>query len=55
VGKYKFAGAASAARHTYVIECEGYYYPAPHNTVAHALDDPAVKRRVLKMGAPRLI
>jgi hypothetical protein len=55
VGKYKFAGAASAAKHTYVIECEGYYYPAPHTTVAQALDDAAVKRRVLKMGAPRLI
>ena len=55
IGKYKFPGAATAARHTYVIECEGHHYPAPHTTVAGALMDAAVKRRVRKAPAPRLL
>ena len=55
IGKYKFQGAATAARYTYVIECEGHHYPAPHTTVAGALMDAAVKRRVRKAPAPRLL
>ena len=45
IGAYKFmSGAASA--HTFVIECEGHYYPARHTAVANAIADPAVRRRV---------
>ena len=55
IGTHKFAGAAKPSRHTYVIECEGFHYPIPHKTVAGALADAAVKRRISKAPAPRLL
>jgi len=53
-GAYTFAAGAHS-RHTYVIECEGQYYPATHGTIADALTDATVKRRVRKAGPPRLL
>jgi hypothetical protein len=53
-GAYTFAAGAHS-RHTYVIECEGHYYPATHGTIADALTDATVKRRVRKAGPPRLL
>lgn len=41
------------SKHTYVIECDGYHYPARHTAVAGAFADAAVKRRVRKAGPPR--
>ena len=55
IRNHKFAQAAKPSKHTYVIECEGVHYPAPHGTVADALSDAAVKRRVRKMANPKLI
>ena len=43
------------SKHAYVVECEGNYYLATHTTVAGALVDDAVKRRVKKAPPPRLI
>ena len=40
------------SKHTYVIECDGYHYPARHTAVAGALADAAVKRRVRKLARP---
>ncbi len=37
-------------RYTYVIECDGHYYPATHGTLADTLTDATVKRRVRKAG-----
>ena len=53
-GAYTFA-AGNVSKHTYVVECEGYYYPATHDTVATALTDAATKRRIKKAGLPRLL
>ena len=53
-GRYKFPSGA-ASPHTYVIECEGHHYPARHSTVAGALTDAAVKRRIKKAAKPRLL
>ena len=53
-GAYTFAAGAHS-KHTYVIECEGHYYPATHGTFADALTDATVKRRGLKAGPPRLL
>ena len=53
-GAYTFA-AGNLSKHTYVVECEGHYYPATHDTVAAALTDASVKRRVKKAGLPRLL
>ena len=53
-GAYTFA-AGNLSRHTYVVECEGHYYPATHDTVAAALTNASVKRRVKKAGPPRLL
>ena len=53
-GAYTFA-AGNLSKHTYVVECEGHYYPATHDTVAAALTDASVKRRVKKAGPPRLL
>ena len=53
-GAYTYAAGAHS-RHTYVIECEGHYYPATHGTIADALTDATVKRRVRKAGPPRLL
>jgi hypothetical protein len=47
--------AGNLSKHTYVVECEGHYYPATHDTVAAALTDASVKRRVRKAGPPRLL
>ena len=55
IGKYKFPCAAHHARATYVIECEGHHYPAPHTTVAGAIVDAATKRRLRKAPPPRLL
>ena len=51
---YTFA-AGNLSKHTYVVECEGHHYPATHDTVAAALTDASVKRRVKKAGPPRLL
>ena len=51
-GAYTFA-AGNLSKHTYIVECEGHYYPATHDTVAAALTDASVKRRVKKAGPPR--
>ena len=53
-GAFTFA-AGNLSKHTYVVECEGHYYPATHDTVAAALTDASVKRRVRKAGPPRLL
>ena len=53
-GAYTFA-AGNLSKHTYVVECEGHYYPATHDTIAAALTDASVKRRVKKAGLPRLL
>jgi hypothetical protein len=53
-GAYTFT-AGNLSKHTYVVECEGHYYPATHDTVAAALTDASVKRRVRKAGPPRLV
>ena len=53
-GRYKFPSGA-ASPHTYIIECEGHHYPARHSTVAGALTDAAVKRRIKKAAKPRLL
>ena len=53
-GAYTFA-AGNVSKHTFVVECEGYYYPATHDTVATALTDAATKRRIKKAGLPRLL
>ena len=51
---HQFATGA-CSRHTYVVECESHFYPARHSTIARAIVDAAVKRRVSKMPAPRLV
>ena len=43
------------SKHTYVIECDGFHYPARHTAVAGALADAAVKRRVRKAGPPKAL
>jgi hypothetical protein len=55
IGAHEFAAAARPSTHTYVIECDGIHYPAPHTTVAAALDDAAVKRRIRKAANPTLL
>ena len=45
IGSYDFASGARSA-HTFVIECEGHFYPARHTAVANAIADPAIRRRV---------
>ena len=52
-GAFTFS-SGKRSKHTYVIECEGYYYPACHTAVAGAIADDAVKRRVRKAGNPKL-
>ena len=46
-GNFRFA-SGKAAKHTYIIECEGFYYPATHTCVAGAMVDAGVKRRIRK-------
>ena len=53
-GAYRFT-SGKHSKHTYIVECEGYYYPATHDTVAGALTDAAVKRRIRKAPPPRLL
>jgi hypothetical protein len=53
-GNYVFPDGRKS-KHTYVIECEGHCYPAPHGTVARHLADAAVKRRINKAPPPRLL
>ena len=53
-GAYTFA-AGNLSKHTYVVGCEGHYYPATHDTIAAVLTDASVKRRVKKAGLPRLL
>ena len=43
------------SKHTYVIECEGYYYPVRHSAVAGAIEDGATRRRIKKAATPRLM
>lgn len=47
IGKHKFAERKTAAQ-AYVVECEGNCYPATDKTVARALKDQALKRRLQK-------
>ena len=54
IGEHSFA-SSKLSKHTYIIEYDGHHYPATHTTVAGALIDAAVKRRVRKMCAPRLM
>jgi hypothetical protein len=54
VGKYTFP-AGRTSKHTYVIKCDGYHYPATHSTVADALIDAATKRRIKKAPPPKVI
>ena len=53
-GNFRFA-SGKAAKHTYIIECEGFYYPATHTCVAGAMVDAGVKRRIRKPPPPRLL
>ena len=54
VGKHVFA-AGNTSQHTYVIECEGIFYPARHSTIAGALVDAATKQRIRKAALPKLL
>jgi hypothetical protein len=54
IGEHSFA-SSKLSKHTYIIEYDGHHYPATHTTVAGALMDAAVKRRVRKAPAPRLL
>ena len=53
-GRFKFSNGTTAP-HTYVIESDGHHYVVTHTTVAGALTDDGVKRRVKKAPAPRLL
>jgi len=56
-GENTFA-SGKQSKHRYIIEYDGYFYPATHTTVktvAGALTDAAVKRRIKKAPAPRLL
>jgi hypothetical protein len=53
-GRHTFP-SGKASPHTYVIECDGHYYPATHGAVADALTDAATKRRVKKARPPKII
>ena len=53
-GNFRFA-SGSTAKHTYIIECDGFYYPATHTCVAGAMVDAGVKRRIKKAPPPRLL
>ena len=44
IGRHAFP-SGHVSRHTFVIESEGFNYPATHTTVANTLVDPAFKRR----------
>ena len=54
IGKHRFPDG-SMANSTYVVECEGHHYPVRHSSIAGALDDDAVKRRVRKMQPPKAL
>ena len=43
------------SKHTYIIACDGFYYMATHATVAGAMVDAGVKRRIRKAPPPRLL
>ena len=43
------------SKHTYIIACDGFYYAATHTTVAGAMVDAGVKRRIRKAPPPRLL
>ena len=51
IGTFAFADGTTSA-HTYVVECDGHYYPARHSTVADALADARTKRRIAKRPHP---
>ena len=53
-GNFRFSNGKTAP-HAYVIESDGHHYVVTHTTVAGALTDDSVKRRVKKAPAPRLI
>ena len=53
IGKYSFPDRIS--KYTYIVECEGNHYPATHTTIAGALTDAAVKRRIKKNAPPRAL
>ena len=46
-GEHRFA-SGKMSKYTYIIEYDGYFYPATHTTVAGALIDVTVKRRIKK-------
>ena len=55
IGSHRFPNG-NVSKHTYVIECEGHHYAAPHKTVAGArFSDLAIKRRINKQPPPRLL
>ena len=54
MGEHQFS-AGARSKHTYVVECEGHFYPARHSAIAGAIVDEALKRRVRKMPPPRLV
>ena len=43
------------SKHTYIIACDGFHYAATHTTVAGAMVDASVKRRIKKAPPPRLL
>ena len=53
-GNFRFSNGKTAP-HAYVIESDGHHYVVTHTTVAGALTDDGVKRRVKKAPAPRLL
>ena len=55
IGEYTFNNG-TISKHTYVIENDGFFYPARHTAVRDAIDDASTKRRLLKApSAPRLL
>ena len=55
IGEYTFNNG-TISKHTYVIENDGFFYPARHTAVRDAIDDASTKRRLLKApSVPRLL
>ena len=54
IGQHSFS-TGPRSKYTFVIEYNGHHYAARHTAIANTLSDAAVKRRVRKAGAPRLI
>ena len=52
IGEFEFV-AGPKSRHTFAVEHEGHFYAARHTTVAKAMVDDAIRRRLAKSGVPR--